>query len=631
MITVKRFFTGATTLLVVAGLCVPTAGYALTEDELREQIAELLLRVSELQEQMGGSTTPTNTSTTNTNTTTSGTTGGTSNTTSGALTSVLNGGLSLDRYLERGMSGADVAALQAFLKIDPSVYPEGQLSAFFGPLTERAVQRFQVKCGIVTVGDYQSTGYGRVGPMTRAALKNGCRTGTGPTTGGDVGGVLRVLPTNGAAPLVVTIEVIANTTRSCSAKEYLVDFGDGSPLRSVFVPANLCGEVQQSIPYTYQTPGTYSIKFGADGYVTRATVTVQGPGTVVTGGGNGNFNYCAVSAGSTIINTQPRQCRMADGTTYTDTGGTTTPIFPTNNALSVSPASGNAPLPAVARFNIRPGDPFEIDWGDGSPVTAEGAFTTRTSLPLSSTSFTQGLQERVFQHTYTTGGARTLTLKVGQYEQDGSQWVWRTRFYTRQVAVTGAAGSALDALSATPTSGTVPVTVTFNITINGSASCNGGDYLLDFGDGQSVVLAYPADACRAQSFNVTHRYDSGGSITAKLLGEQKGGGRSVVKTVTLSLSGTTTTTATSTVSNFAVIPGIDGNFRKVELRFTTSNCNAYNITWGDSTTSVGTPAAGCTNTQNNFTPQHTYSANGTYNITLTVGTTTQTASVAIAE
>jgi PKD repeat protein len=467
--------------------------------------------------------------------------------------------------------------------------------------------------------------------MTRTALKNGCRTGT-PTTTGDVGGVLRVLPTNGAAPLLVTIEVVANTTRSCSAKEYLVDFGDGSPLRSVFVPANLCGEVQQSIPYTYQTPGTYIVKFGADGYVTRATVTVQGSGTVVTGGGNGNFNYCVVSAGSTIINTQPRQCRMADGTTYTDTGtGTTGPTFPTNNTLSVSPASGNAPLPVVARFNIRPGDPFEIDWGDGSPVTSEGTFTTRTALPFSSTSFTQGFQERVFQHTYTTGGARTLTLKVGQYEQEGSQWVWRTRFYTRQVAVTGAVGSALDALSATPTSGTVPLTVTFNVTINGSASCNGGDYLLEFGDGQSVVLAYPADACRSQSFNVTHRYDSAGSLTAKLYSEQKGGGRSVVKTVALSLSGTTTTTATSTVSNFAVIPGIDGNFRKVELRFTSSNCSAYNITWGDSTTSVGTPAAGCTGSQNNFTPQHTYSANGTYTITLSVGTTTQTASVAIAE
>jgi PKD repeat protein len=626
MITAKRLFISATTMLVMAGLCVPTAGYALTEDELREQIAELLLRVSELQDQMGSSdTSTTNTPTTNTTTSNPNTTTG-----SGALSSVLQGGLSLDRYLERGMSGADVAALQSFLRIDPSVYPEGQLSAFFGPLTERAVQRFQVKCGIVTVGDYQSTGYGRVGPMTRNALKNGCRTGTQPT--GDIGGVLRVLPTNGPAPLLVTVEVVANTTRSCAAKEYLVDFGDGSPLRSVFVPANLCGEVQQSIPYTYQTPGTYVIKFGADGYLTRATVTVQGSGTVVVGGGNGNFNYCSVSAGSTIINTQPRQCRMADGTTYTDTStGTTGPTFPTNNTLSVSPGSGNAPLPVVARFNIRPGDPFEIDWGDGSPVTSEGSFSTRTALPFSSTSFTQGFQERVFQHTYTTGGARTLTLKVGQYEQEGSQWVWRTRFYTRQVAVTGSVGSALDALSASPTSGTVPLTVTFNVTINGSASCNGGDYLLEFGDGQSVVLAYPADACRAQSFNVTHRYDSAGSLTAKLYSEQKGGGRSVVKTVSLSLSGTTTTTATSTVSNFAVIPGIDGNFRKVELRFTTSNCSAYNITWGDSTSTVGTPAAGCTGTQTNFTPQHTYSANGTYNITLTVGTTTQTASVAIAE
>ena len=78
--------------------------------------------------------------------------------------------VSFSRALSSGAEGKDVTSLQRFLAIDSSVYPEGIVSGFFGPLTERAVKRFQVKYGIVSSGSPQTTGYGTVGPRTRALI-----------------------------------------------------------------------------------------------------------------------------------------------------------------------------------------------------------------------------------------------------------------------------------------------------------------------------------------------------------------------------------------------------------------------------------------------------------------------------
>ena len=70
--------------------------------------------------------------------------------------------LRLTRTLLHGSSGDDVEELQQFLKQFPDVYPEGLTTGYFGPLTEKAVKKFQKKYGIEQVGI--------VGPKTRAQL-----------------------------------------------------------------------------------------------------------------------------------------------------------------------------------------------------------------------------------------------------------------------------------------------------------------------------------------------------------------------------------------------------------------------------------------------------------------------------
>ncbi len=79
-------------------------------------------------------------------------------------------GLSFTKTLRRGSSDEEVRRLQTFLAKWPDIYPEGLVTGYFGALTEEAVRKFQKKNGIISSGAANTTGYGLVGPKTRAAL-----------------------------------------------------------------------------------------------------------------------------------------------------------------------------------------------------------------------------------------------------------------------------------------------------------------------------------------------------------------------------------------------------------------------------------------------------------------------------
>ncbi len=80
-------------------------------------------------------------------------------------------GLTFTRYLGPGSQGADVALLQELL-IKDGDYPQAIITGYYGSLTERAVELFQAKNGIVNYGTPYFTGYGAVGPRTREALND---------------------------------------------------------------------------------------------------------------------------------------------------------------------------------------------------------------------------------------------------------------------------------------------------------------------------------------------------------------------------------------------------------------------------------------------------------------------------
>lgn len=71
-----------------------------------------------------------------------------------------------------GMENDRVINLQKMLAQDKNVYPEGITSGYYGTLTQRAVERFQIKYDIVKSGTPLTTGFGMVGPTTLKKLNS---------------------------------------------------------------------------------------------------------------------------------------------------------------------------------------------------------------------------------------------------------------------------------------------------------------------------------------------------------------------------------------------------------------------------------------------------------------------------
>ena len=79
-------------------------------------------------------------------------------------------GYQFTNNLQLGNSGEDVRQLQVFLKSQGTdIYPEGLMTGYLGSLTQKAIERFQVKYGIAKAGD---EGYGYVGPKTRTKINS---------------------------------------------------------------------------------------------------------------------------------------------------------------------------------------------------------------------------------------------------------------------------------------------------------------------------------------------------------------------------------------------------------------------------------------------------------------------------
>jgi peptidoglycan hydrolase-like protein with peptidoglycan-binding domain len=138
----KKFFTGI--VLASFVLMGPVATYAdtVTSATASAQVQSILAQIQNLQTQLKAlQDLQTQVQTTQT-----------------SITSTLE----LVRSLREGMSGSDVTALQTLLAADPSIYPEGTVTGFYGKMTSEAIRRFQRKYGIENVG--------YVGPKTLKKL-----------------------------------------------------------------------------------------------------------------------------------------------------------------------------------------------------------------------------------------------------------------------------------------------------------------------------------------------------------------------------------------------------------------------------------------------------------------------------
>lgn len=433
-------------LFITVLLVVPQSLFAQSTTDLQAQIADLLARIQQLQQQLG----------------TSQTGGGGTPVIPAGGSPVGAGGSYLPssggpvlcphigRNLKRGASGDDVARLQRYLAVDPLIYPEALVTGYFGPATEAAVRRWQTKHFIVSSGTPETTGYGMVGPRTAAILALQCPGETYAGGGGNVSGFIKVTPISGNAPLTVSVEATVNTTKSCSGSSYEIDFGDGTPPVAVNVPQQACAEVRQVFNHVYNAPGTYQVTLRSGIHRTAATVVVGGTAvpagqdtlTISPTSGTAplTVNFSGVVNAARACSSAPYSISFGDGAqadipyntsacasfaynvthTYTGNGvfsvnlkraGATIASASVSVGVSVSQGlfsvtagiDSSNPLKVRVRFEIASScSAYELDWGDASGLVSQSEGSCSSSV------FT-----KEFTHTYPSSGSYTVTLRRG--------------------------------------------------------------------------------------------------------------------------------------------------------------------------------------------------------------------------
>ena len=412
--------------VVTALIMMPVFASADTNSDLAAQAQALLNQVAALQAQLtaqGGATTGTNT------------------TSSPVVTSSANCPL-IGRVLKLGSTGDDVSRLQRFLAANPAIYPEGQITGYYGALTEAAVKRWQVKYNIVSSGTADTTGYGVTGPRTAAAISLQCSTSSGGTggsganytTSSPVGGFIQVSPVSGNAPLTVSVKATINTTNSCAGGVYTLSWGDGSVAQSLAVPSGTCSQIVQNYSHQYIYGGVYVVVLSAGAHQTSATVIVSGvsgptaapvaslsanpssgtaPLSVTFSGTGASIDYGdgstgpTVSAGSTIGTISHTYTQA--GTFTARSGGSSLTI--TVNAapytfgpLAVTPNVASNPLTATASFDLQTScTGYDLSWGDSTAHLSQS----------NSTSCASGVVTKTYTHTYSVGGSYTIYLRRG--------------------------------------------------------------------------------------------------------------------------------------------------------------------------------------------------------------------------
>ena len=552
------FRTAILASVVVGSVAVaPFFAHAQTVEQLRLQITQLLTQVHALQSQLQSSSlqsiapppvfTP------------------------GAPTIPSPTGLATFQYsrcpdlqfnLEPGVSDAAVAQevtmLQRFLAQDPQLYPEQVVNGFYGPATERAVQRFQARHGIVNSGNPASTGYGRTGPRTRWAIKNSC--GIAPTN------VLTVSPSAGNAPVRVSA---AFTYRGSNCTAYVLDWGDDSAPLVQQAPAGIAcsaDTVRKEATHTYLSPGVYTVtlRLGQGG---TPALQNAGSATVVVEG-----------------STPPPQSRA---TLYLTRTQGAVPLSVTATLRSDTPSSCAS---------------YELDWGDGTQPIRHN----RDGAPC----YGNDSLLRTYTHTYRTPGTYTVRARAGY----GSVYALNT--ITQQVRVQ--TPDATQACFIEPTYGAAPLATQMRALFGGSL-CDGNlTYQVDWGDGSLSPQRVCADAStRFERF--THTYHTPGTYTARLMQSHPNARfqeQSCTITVTGNTHGGSTGSTIDTSRDSLGVRVVNASRRTVEftaLINAARSCasHAYSIAFGDGNDSLQSyPVSTCQRATR--TVSHTYDRNGTY-------------------
>ncbi|WP_435111313.1 fibronectin type III domain-containing protein [Nocardiopsis synnemataformans] len=181
---------------------------------------------------------------------------------------------------------------------------------------------------------------------------------------------------------------------------------------------------------------------------------------------------------------------------------TEVPALP-DPVISVTPASGDAPLPVTLTVDNHGNGDVTIDWGDGTAPTQHDGGTTE--------------EPATYPHQYLAGRPEPYTITVTAVEDERAT-------ATTTVQVAADEPPVAPEASVDPAAGTAPVETTLTVNNHGR-----GDVVLDWGDGSDPEAVTGGDT--GQEAVHTHTYTEPGEYTITVTDEADA-----------SLSGTATVT-----------------------------------------------------------------------------------------
>jgi len=283
--------------------------------------------------------------------------------------------------------------------------------------------------------------------------------------------------------------------------------------------------------------------------VTTTTVATTAPTTTAT--------TVATTVPTTVV------------TTTATTVATTTPVTTTTTAVPLVPVAGFSATPTSGTV----------------PLTVQFTDTSTNSPTIWVWSFGDGNSSTLENpaNTYVNAGTYTVTLTAIKGAE--SNVITRSSYITTTSAPVASAPVA--AFTATPASGSVPLTVQFTDTSTNSPTT----WNWTFGDGNTSTLQNP-------SFT----YTTAGSYTVTLTAANSIGSASFTQTVTVNSVGTVPPTASFSATPVSGSVPLTVQFTDTSADFPTT----WNWTFGDGNTST---------LQN---PSFTYTTSGSYTVSLTV-------------
>ncbi len=248
-----------------------------------------------------------------------------------------------------------------------------------------------------------------------------------------------------------------------------------------------------------------------------------------------------------------------------DLGGETAQM-PLTAAFSASPVTGNVPLTVTFTNQSTPTSTitgYLWAFGDG--------YTATITNPV---------------HSYTSAGYYTVTLTAMAGAAQNT--LTRTNYIT-----VSAADAPSAAFTASPVTGTVPLTVTFTNQSTPTSTITG--YLWTFGDGYTATITNPV-----------HSYTSAGYYTVTLEALAGAEQNTITKTNYITVSATSAPTAAFTASPVTGTVPLTVTFANQSSP--TQTITSYLWKFGDDSTSAIA------------NPEHTYTATGYYTVALTAYT-----------